>query len=309
MSDTPADVPLVTVGVPTYKRPELLRRALACVAAQDYANIELIVADNDTPGDAVTQVVAEFRARIPALRYIKHPRNIGAYANFFSILEIARGKYFMWLADDDEISSNYVSRLTALLEDNPDAPTAAGHWVLMDQGKAWPRATASFPERSALLRSLRFIWRTDDSFFYALHRTAVLRQASFPGYWWPNRGVLLNWGYVFLLDLVLRGPVLLAPDRSVQFLNHETITAKLYLDNRGGLAEAFRFCVRRINVHWLYLRKTSCVVGLWTLPLLVVVCAAAATREIGAYALEVLRTKLKRLTRAGQSQVKRANED
>jgi glycosyltransferase involved in cell wall biosynthesis len=303
-SPSPGGLPLVTIGVPTYKRPHLLRRALECLVAQDYRNVEVIVADNDTPGDEVTQIVESFRARIPGLVFIKQPRNIGPFANFFSILEVAHGKYFMWLADDDEISDNYVSALTALLEANPDASSAAAHWInILEDGRKQLRSTASFAQKSSLARSLRFIWSTDDAFFYALHRSSTLRQATFPGYCWPNRGVLLNWGYVFLLDLVLRGRVLLAPDPSVKFLNYASVAPKLYLDhNRGGLIELFRFVIRRCNIHWLYLKKTTGVVGWWALPPATAVSLLALAREIGAYVIAMVRQKLKRPITAEQRQ-------
>jgi glycosyltransferase involved in cell wall biosynthesis len=287
--------PLVTIGIPTYQRPELLQRALNCVAAQDYPNIELIVADNHTPGDAVTQIVDAFRSRIAGLVFIRHPSNIGAYANFFAILDAAHGEYFMWLADDDEISSNYVSGLVGELQANPDASSAAGHWIsVLDQDERWPRSTVSFPQKSVLLRTLRFIWRTDDAFFFALHRTAALREASFPGYWWPNKGVLLNWGYPFLLDLVMRGRVLLAADASVRFFNYNSIAPKQYLDQRGGLAEMFRFCVRRLNIHWLYMRKIAAVVGVRVLAPAAVVSVVTLVREIGGYLIDSVLTKLNR---------------
>ena len=38
--------PLVTIGIPTFNRPELLARALTSVAKQDYANLQVLVADN-----------------------------------------------------------------------------------------------------------------------------------------------------------------------------------------------------------------------------------------------------------------------
>jgi glycosyltransferase involved in cell wall biosynthesis len=287
--------PLVTIGIPTYKRPELLRRALACVVKQDYRNIELIVADNDTPGTLVTEIVESFRLKIDNLLFIRHRENIGAYANFFALLDAAHGEYFMWLADDDEISNNYISGLVNLLEGNLDASSAAGHWItVMDEGTTWPRSTSSFPERSPLARVLRFIWRTDDAFFYALHRTSVIRKASFPGYWWPNKGMLFNWGYVFLLDMVLQGRVLLADDSSVQFVNHDC-SAKFYVTRRSAVIEIFQFCVRRLNVHWLYLQKATAAIGVWALPVIFLVSLAAILREFGSFFASIGLTKLRRL--------------
>ena len=49
--------PLVSIGIPTYDRPEGLRRTLAVRNGQTYANLEIIVSDNASPGDETEQVV------------------------------------------------------------------------------------------------------------------------------------------------------------------------------------------------------------------------------------------------------------
>jgi hypothetical protein len=108
---------------------------------------------------------------------------------------------------------------------------------------------------------LRFIWKADDAFFYGLHRTGVLRQAAFSGYWRPIRNELMNWAYVYLLDMVLRGRVLLPSDRSVQFINHD-YTVKSYTAAPHRRARlVFTYVLRRLNVHYLYLVKVRRALG------------------------------------------------
>jgi glycosyltransferase involved in cell wall biosynthesis len=271
--------PRVTIGLPTYNRPQLLRRALASVASQTYSALEVIVSDNASSDQRVAAVVKEFRVQIPGIRYVRQRDNIGALGNFAFLLEQASGTYFMWLADDDEISPDYVSSLVALLAQQPDAVAAAGHWILMENvNTGRPMPTASFPQHSALRRAAGYIWSTDDAFFYALHRTDVLRQASFTGYLWPNRGVLLNWAYVYLLDVVLRGRVLLAVNPSARFINHD-YTEKDYQRSERALVAGVRHLCRRLNVHLLYLQKCARMLGPAVLPLLILVSIGALVRE------------------------------
>ena len=280
--------PLVTIGIPTYDRPELLTRALVAVANQDYSNLEVLVADNATPGDGTSPVARSFREAIPGLRYIRHDENIGALKNFLYLLSAAKGRYFMWLADDDEISANYVASLVALLESDPGASSAAGHWVLMRGergGNVMP--TSRYQQSSALVRALRFIWRSDDAFFYALHRTDILRQASFHGYWWPNRDAVLNWAYVYLLDVVLRGRVLIAPDTSVQFINHDYTKKAHAVPMRSPTGFASR-ALRRINVHILFWEKCAQQLSALSLPLVIATSILSLTREGSSKALAVV---------------------
>lgn len=273
--------PLVTIGIPTYMRPELLKRALACVAGQDYANLEVLVADNCTPGHVVQDVVDSFKSKIERLSFIRRQENIGPFKNFIKLIGDANGEYFMWLADDDEISSNYVSSLVSLLEKNPDAASAAGHWILMldeENGKLMP--TSSFPQKSAFVRALRFVWKTDDAFFYGLHRTSAIRKASFPGYWWPNKEVLSNWAYVFLLDMVLNGRVLISSDRTVQFRNHD-YTSKNYGEQHPLLWYTLKYLARRMNVHYFFLLKIGRSINPWAVLPIFFVSVAALCRELG----------------------------
>jgi len=278
--------PLVTVGIPTFDRPELLTRALAAVAKQDYPNLEVLVADNATPGDATRHVVESYLECVPGLRYVRHLKNIGPLDNFMFLLDAAQGRYFMWLADDDEISANYVASLVDLLESDPGASSAAGHWVLMrDEQVGQLMPTSSYPQGSALVRALCFIWRSDDAFFYALHRTSVIRQASFRGYWWPNRVVVLNWAYVYLLDVVLRGRVLMAHDTSVQFINHDYTSKSYVTPDRRLMRAAFTAC-RRVNVHYLYWEKCVRLLSPLSILLVVAVSFLSMLREASGFAID-----------------------
>ncbi|MDP3539058.1 MAG: FkbM family methyltransferase [Azonexus sp.] len=103
-------LPLVSVGIPTYNRPEGLRRTLACIAAQTYRNLEIVVSDNCSPSDDTEAVVRDFMAQDPRISYFKQSVNRGPWGNFLFVLERSCGEYFMWAADDDEWEPNFVSR-------------------------------------------------------------------------------------------------------------------------------------------------------------------------------------------------------
>ena len=288
--------PLVTIGIPTFSRPELLKRALSCVAKQNYKNIEVIVSDNCTPGTAVQEVVDSFKEKIKNLSFKKHSENIGGVKNIFSLLDVAHGTYFMWLADDDEISFNYVSSLVAILEKSSDAVTAAGHWFLMtDKSKGMLVKTSNFPQESSLFRVISFIWKSDDAFFYGLHRTSAIKKATFPGYMWPNKNNYLNWAYILLFDMVLAGRVLITSDRSVQFINHD-YSSKLYLQNKKpNISIVINHIFRRINVHYLYLLKTIKFFGTWMIFPASIFLMVALCREFGLLFLKNILDKFMRI--------------
>ena len=93
---------LVSVGIPTYNRPQGLRLALECVTLQTYKNLEIIISDNFSTNPEVELVIKEYKDKDQRIRYFRNSENIGATKNFDLVLEKATGKYFMWAADDDE---------------------------------------------------------------------------------------------------------------------------------------------------------------------------------------------------------------
>jgi glycosyltransferase involved in cell wall biosynthesis len=122
---TDLDRPSVSIGIPTFNRVKGLRRALASALAQDYCDLEIVISDNAST-DETEALCREQAERDRRIRYIRLPSNRGATANFRLTLESARGELFMWLADDDWLDPNYVSRCAAILKSHPGHSLVAG---------------------------------------------------------------------------------------------------------------------------------------------------------------------------------------
>jgi glycosyltransferase involved in cell wall biosynthesis len=116
----------VSIGLPTYNRPDLLHAALASLTAQTHRELEIIVSDNASPGPQVRELVAALAQRDPRIRYLRHATNQGAAANFKSVLTAATAPYFMWAGDDDLWEPTFVAHCLGLLAANPDAQMAFG---------------------------------------------------------------------------------------------------------------------------------------------------------------------------------------
>lgn len=97
--------PLISVIIPTYKRPTYLARAIKSVKGQTYKNVEIIVVDDndaDSEGRVLTEKVMEEFATDDAVKYIKHPHNINGSAARNTGFRNSRGEYIALLDDDDE---------------------------------------------------------------------------------------------------------------------------------------------------------------------------------------------------------------
>lgn len=136
---------LVTIGIPVYKRLNYLPLTLKSVEMQDYPHIELIVSDNGMNGTRVADIVRENYSRPYRLR--QNPQSVSPSTHYNQIVNEASGEYFVLLCDDDEISSNYVSELCALLEQNPTASVAISRQeIIDDKGQTIRYSNEELPE-------------------------------------------------------------------------------------------------------------------------------------------------------------------
>jgi glycosyltransferase involved in cell wall biosynthesis len=122
---------LVTIGIPIYKRLEYLPNVLNVVARQDYPHIELLVSDNGMNGPKVPETVKRHYSR--PFKFRQNDSTVGLSKHFNQIVHAASGDYFVMLADDDEISPNYVSALVSQLERYPQASVALGKQEIMSE--------------------------------------------------------------------------------------------------------------------------------------------------------------------------------
>src|SRR5688500_1617447 len=109
---------LVTIGIPVYKRLEYLPNVLRIVGAQDYPNIDLLVSDNGLNGTAVQDTVVKHYPK--PYRFRQNAATVSGSNHWTQLIENANGEYFVLLADDDEITPNFVSTLVRLLEKHPE---------------------------------------------------------------------------------------------------------------------------------------------------------------------------------------------
>ena len=121
---------LVSVIIPTYKRPDMLREAIQSVKAQDYPFIEIIVVD-DCSDDNTKQVVNDF----PDVQYYCNDKNKGpGYSRKFAFLA-CKGNYVVFLDDDDYYTdSTFFSKAMDHMQENDYAFVGANAHILEENG-------------------------------------------------------------------------------------------------------------------------------------------------------------------------------
>ena len=158
---------LVTIGIPVYKRLEYLPSVLNIVASQDYPNIELLVSDNGMNGTAVPDILNKHYPK--PYRFRQNDSSVSASMHFTQLIENAVGEYFIVLADDDEISPNYVSELVAVLKKYPQASVALATEENIDEAGTVIRKSAdTVPDILSGPDFVRAVWGTHEYGFQSL---------------------------------------------------------------------------------------------------------------------------------------------
>ncbi len=114
--------PVVTIGIPTFNRAELLKEAIESVLQQTYRNIKIIVSDNGSE-DHTYRIVEDLKKKSDDIQihYTKFDTTVSVFENWLKVLELADSPYFGWLQDDDLIRSDFIEHAVASLLETHEA--------------------------------------------------------------------------------------------------------------------------------------------------------------------------------------------
>ncbi len=211
---------LVSIGVPTFNRPEQLRHCLDGLVKQTYPNLEIIISDNCSTLPEVALVAVEFCSRDNRITYFKQKSNIGAIKNFQYVLSRADGEYFMWAADDDYRDPIYVEELVGLLSNRDDCVLSFCDFCEVNE---YGSRAIGYPQHGALLtkfstgnrlvRLLRFFLQIESkgkaNLIYGVVRRTAMSDFCFPRFTRQNYEYGVDMLFVFML--MCKGSVAISP--------------------------------------------------------------------------------------------------
>jgi glycosyltransferase involved in cell wall biosynthesis len=96
---------LVSVVIPTFGRPILLKRCINSVNLQTYDQIEIIIVDDNGRGQMrqleTAEIISSINCRFP-INYVIHDENQGGAVARNTGAKVAKGEFIALLDDDDE---------------------------------------------------------------------------------------------------------------------------------------------------------------------------------------------------------------
>lgn len=110
--------PLVSICLPVRNGERRVPAVVRSILAQDHDNLELVISDNAST-DGTEEVCRELARADARIVYHRQPENIGLLNNFIATMQLARGPFFRWVGDDDDVAPACISRcLRVLAEDD-----------------------------------------------------------------------------------------------------------------------------------------------------------------------------------------------
>ena len=133
-----ADLPLVSICIPTWNRAGLVGDAIRSALAQTYPAVEVIVVDNAST-DNTAEVLASLHD--PRLRFERNGKNLGLFGNFNRCIALAKGSLIHILHSDDTIPPGFTQACVDVFLAHPEVGMTFTPAVVMGAAPGWQPAT------------------------------------------------------------------------------------------------------------------------------------------------------------------------
>lgn len=198
---------LVSVIIPTYKRSEMLIRAVQSALKQTYDKIEVIVVDDNDFNDEFSLLVQASLSEISdiRLRYIQQEKHInGAVARNVGICN-AKGNYIAFLDDDDEWLPNKIETQKQLLDNLKDEYGAVSCLALKYKNGLLFSKDLPYSEENLHMKVLKLS--------VSIHTDTVLyRKKCLDDAGYFNEALLRNQDVQLFLDFLVKYKIKLIPE-------------------------------------------------------------------------------------------------
>lgn len=175
------DTPLVSIGIAHYNLGAFLPQTLESLAAQTYANLEVIAIDDGSTDAASRAAFDALEAKYPRWRFLRQA-NAGIGATRNRCLELARGEFFIPVDADNLARAEMVEVFVRAIRRNPHLAALSCYFLAFDTPEPTASTYALRPTGGPhALAGIRNVYGDANAIF----RTSALRAV---GGYEPDRG-------------------------------------------------------------------------------------------------------------------------
>ena len=164
-----ANEKLVSICIPTYRRPTQLLQAIYSCVSQVYRPLEIDVGDDSPADDSEILVRSIVLPDGVSLRYRRNAPSLGQADNLNALFAAARGKQIVVLHDDDVLLPDAIAQMRALAATQPGIIAVYGRQqIIHENGEASESKTEALNLRYG--RTAKHTGRQPDALVAALRR-------------------------------------------------------------------------------------------------------------------------------------------
>ncbi|MER8593712.1 MULTISPECIES: glycosyltransferase family 2 protein [unclassified Mesorhizobium] len=113
--------PFISVAIPTFRRPDTIRRAMDSILSQNFSSWELVVSDDEGRDGPTWAIVAEYARTEPRIRIVENCRGRGQVENTNNAMLACAGKWIKLLHDDDWLAPGALKTFAEVSTKHPSA--------------------------------------------------------------------------------------------------------------------------------------------------------------------------------------------
>jgi glycosyltransferase involved in cell wall biosynthesis len=145
---------LITICIPTYRRPDLLREAVESCFRQDYRPLEILIGDDSGDDRSVAPIQGLKRPEGVTIRHFLHKPSLRQARNVNWLFANSRGGRLALLHDDDLLCDNGLDKLIEAWETESGIVCAYGkQYVLSPTGDVLVEKTEDFNRRYSRVKA------------------------------------------------------------------------------------------------------------------------------------------------------------
>jgi len=134
---------LITICIPTYRRPTFLLQCLYSCLAQDYRPLEVDISDNSPTPETGEWVKTVAPPEGVSIRYWRNPPCTGPVESFRKLFDAARGRRLVFMNDDDVLLPGAITAMSEAFGLAPDVIVSYGReQIINTEGEVLQETTA-----------------------------------------------------------------------------------------------------------------------------------------------------------------------
>lgn len=130
------ELPLVSVVIPAYNRPDTLQLAINSVLEQTYQNIEIVICDDSTNHRVQEMLEQHYFHSFPQIKYYKNERNL-FLGNWHKCFDLASGEYINYLMDDDVFHREKIEKMIYFFNEFEDIKLVTSYRQTINESGAF----------------------------------------------------------------------------------------------------------------------------------------------------------------------------